>query len=31
LWVLKPGAVDDERTAALGHELLHCLIGNYHR
>ena len=31
LWVLKPGDVDDERTTALGHELLHCLVGAYHR
>jgi hypothetical protein len=31
LWVLKPENVDDERTTALGHELLHCLLGQYHR
>jgi hypothetical protein len=31
LWILKPGNVDDERTTALGHELLHCLLGEYHR
>jgi hypothetical protein len=31
LWVLKPENVDDERTTALGHELLHCLAGAYHR
>jgi hypothetical protein len=31
LWVLKPANVDDERTTALGHELLHCLLGDYHR
>ena len=31
LWVLKPGNLDDERTTALGHELLHCLVGAYHR
>lgn len=31
LWVLKPKNVDDERTTALGHELLHCLVGDYHR
>jgi hypothetical protein len=31
LWVLKPENVDDERTAALGHELLHCALGDYHR
>ena len=31
LWVLQPKNVDDERTTALGHELLHCLAGNYHR
>jgi hypothetical protein len=31
LWILKPVNVDDERTTALGHELLHCLLGAYHR
>jgi hypothetical protein len=31
LWVLKPAGVDDQRTTALGHELLHCLVGEYHR
>ena len=31
LWVLKPENVDDQRTTALGHELLHCLLGDYHR
>jgi hypothetical protein len=31
LWVLKPRNVDDQRTTALGHELLHCLAGEYHR
>lgn len=31
LWVLKPLNVDDKRTTALGHELLHCLVGAYHR
>jgi hypothetical protein len=30
LWILKPENVDDERTTALGHELLHCLVGEYH-
>jgi len=30
LWILKPKNVDDQRTTALGHELLHCLLGNYH-
>ena len=30
LWVLKPENVDDQRTTALGHELLHCALGNYH-
>lgn len=24
-------AVDDEGTLTLGHELLHCMLGNYHR
>lgn len=27
---LKPRDVDDRRTATLGHELLHCLFGEYH-
>lgn len=31
LWILKPENVDDERTTAVGHELLHCLLGEYHR
>jgi hypothetical protein len=31
LWSLKPRSVDDARTTALGHELLHCLLGRYHR
>jgi hypothetical protein len=31
LWVLKPENVDDQRTTALGHELLHCALGDYHR
>jgi hypothetical protein len=31
LWILKPAKVDDERTTAVGHELLHCLLGAYHR
>jgi hypothetical protein len=31
LWALKPENVDDQRTTALGHELLHCVLGDYHR
>ena len=31
LFVFKPGTVDDTRTTALGHELLHCLLGAYHQ
>jgi hypothetical protein len=27
----QPRDVDDEGTLILGHELLHCLLGNYHR
>jgi hypothetical protein len=27
----RPREVDDEGTLTLGHELLHCLLGNYHR
>src|SRR5215471_18122943 len=27
----RPRDVDDEGTLILGHELLHCLLGNYHR
>jgi hypothetical protein len=26
-----PQQVDDEGTLTLGHELLHCMLGNYHR
>ena len=29
LWILKPENVDDQRTTALGHELLHCAFGDY--
>ena len=28
---LRPGKVDDDGTLTLGHELLHCMLGNYHR
>ena len=27
----RPDTVDDEGTLTLGHELLHCMLGNYHR
>jgi len=27
----RPREVDDERTLTLGHELLHCMRGDYHR
>jgi hypothetical protein len=27
----RPRQVDDEGTMTLGHELLHCMLGNYHR
>jgi hypothetical protein len=27
----RPRKVDDEATLSLGHELLHCMIGDYHR
>jgi hypothetical protein len=27
----KPGKVDDSGTLTLGHELLHCMLGDYHR
>ena len=27
----RPRQVDDEGTLSLGHELLHCMYGNYHR
>jgi hypothetical protein len=26
----RPSAVDDEATTTLGHELLHCMLGDYH-
>jgi hypothetical protein len=28
---LRPRAVDDGGTLTLGHELLHCMLGEYHR
>lgn len=31
LFVQKPERVDDDRTTALGHEIAHCLLGDYHR
>ena len=27
----RPGEVDDDGTLTLGHELLHCMLGDYHR
>lgn len=27
----RPTEVDDEATLSLGHELLHCMLGDYHR
>lgn len=30
LFVQRPESVDDRNTLALGHELLHCLAGQYH-
>jgi len=27
----RPAAVDDAGTLTLGHELLHCMLGDYHR
>jgi hypothetical protein len=27
----RPREVDDEGTLSLGHELLHCMLGDYHR
>ncbi|HEX5050035.1 MAG TPA: hypothetical protein VFX89_23180 [Gammaproteobacteria bacterium] len=27
----RPREVDDEATLTLGHELLHCMLGDYHR
>jgi hypothetical protein len=27
----RPGKVDDGGTLTLGHELLHCMLGDYHR
>ena len=27
----RPDKVDDDATLTLGHELLHCMLGNYHR
>jgi hypothetical protein len=27
----RPGEVDDAGTLTLGHELLHCMLGDYHR
>ncbi|HEX7080055.1 MAG TPA: hypothetical protein VF329_03480 [Gammaproteobacteria bacterium] len=31
LYVHRPAHVDDDATAMLGHELMHCLAGAYHR
>jgi hypothetical protein len=31
LFVFKPVNIDDGATTALGHEVLHCLLGSYHQ
>ena len=31
IFAFKPREEDDRRTLILGHELAHCLLGNYHR
>jgi hypothetical protein len=28
---MRPREIDDEATLSLGHELLHCMLGDYHR
>jgi len=30
VYLYRPVSVDDDRTLALGHEVLHCLLGEYH-
>jgi hypothetical protein len=30
VYVYRPTRVDDDHTLALGHEMLHCLLGAYH-
>ena len=30
VYVYQPATVDDDRTLALGHEVLHCVLGEYH-
>lgn len=30
IFVVRPVTVDDSKSATLGHELLHCLYGDYH-
>ena len=30
VYVYRPLSVDDDRTLALGHEVLHCVLGEYH-
>jgi hypothetical protein len=30
VYVYRPTTLDDDRTLALGHEMLHCLLGEYH-
>lgn len=29
--IAKPGRVDDNHTLTLGHEMLHCIYGSYHK
>jgi len=29
--IARPGRVDDTHTLTLGHEMLHCVYGSYHR
>ena len=31
VYIYKPLILDDDRTRALGHEMLHCLLGEYHQ
>jgi hypothetical protein len=29
--LLRPKSIDDDRTKTLGHEMLHCIYGTYHK
>lgn len=31
VYVMRPETVNDRRVLTLGHELLHCVMGNYHQ